>query len=554
MAAAFEQSNINQLDLLPADPASVLYRNVQEERGGEVESSTLVYPMATPLQPSETVTTTADAVVEQERALSAPALSLVNDRLSIQERSPRVREKPSIRPATSEDIDALTKIELAAYPDVYGKDPDEQTRASVREKYRQRVELLADAGLIKVIENSTEGPYGMIVICTTNQGPDAFLADGDARDMTQNANIQDVYDRNGMNAYIVNLAVEPGHGRQNGQRLMLDAMQMGIEREVENVFFESRLPGFDDWYRERQQVAANAGRPFSDADIDSLKHVFVDEYWRQTRPDGQPLDPLLAYYVRSIGARPLGLIKDAWSVDKPSAGYGLLCQLTLPAGHKNGEHETGAPAVQEADLPGPISEPITSEPQGASESSLPTAVAAVAPGAMQRTRELVSRHGRAALLLGSAAIVGYLLKAHGQEAQLMEQAQGPAKPWLAVWAGSMAVYSATGVALGMSSAAYTVERAAQKIPFLRDHIPERIWGHVHNVSRFMMEKAFALNAIAAVAAGGAAVGVVATGLPAGEAQTVGYTAVLADLFVTVASRGAIRKVWKSRGDSAVVAK
>lgn len=231
--------------------------------------------------------------------------------------------EPIVRGATHEDIPALVEIELSAYANVYGNAPDTHIVTAVEQKYRERVDLLGK--YIRVLETPEAGVYGMIVCCPTNLSSEELV--NSQLDMTDNSNVRAIYDPEGENGYIVNLAIRPDkQGAGESAKLFADAIQLGIETGVKRTYFESRLPGLTKW------ITKQLGPNEAEWNVHDV-HQLAERYWQTTRtlPNGtvKPIDPLLRAYV-GVGATPLKLIRDAWTVDTPSQGYGVLCELTIP--------------------------------------------------------------------------------------------------------------------------------------------------------------------------------------------------------------------------------
>jgi|GEM_PF-3622992 len=228
----------------------------------------------------------------------------------------------SIRAATVDDIDDLVKIELEAYRDVYVEvTPDLLTR--LHDKFTERVLLLGN--LVRVIEHPERGVYGMIAYCPTSCDQGDFLTA--KRDMTSNEALRDVYDADGKNAYVVNLAILPEwQGNGDHFKLLADCIDIASAMGIKDAFFESRLPGLERWSEQKLAEAQEAGES-----LPSFA-VLADVYWQLKRVrDGieQPVDPLLRMYA-SFGCVPLRLVEGAWKPDSSSHGYGVLCKYTIP--------------------------------------------------------------------------------------------------------------------------------------------------------------------------------------------------------------------------------
>ncbi len=239
---------------------------------------------------------------------------------------------PSIRSASGEDLEALVRVELSAYKDVYGEDPASETIEAVRAKFDDRIDLLGD--WIRVLEHPDDGVYGMVVMCPTHLSADDFVD----KSMTDSATLHDVFDPEGDNAYIVNMAILSNDHDVNSLDMFRDASQFGVERGLSTAYFESRLPRFQRWL-DHQTTVDGIESP-TDAEVDA----YAEQYWQLTKEvngEDTPIDPLLAMYVK-YGSRPLRLVRNAWNEDHTSRAYGVLCSFTPSADFLNSS-ETDEP-------------------------------------------------------------------------------------------------------------------------------------------------------------------------------------------------------------------
>lgn len=224
--------------------------------------------------------------------------------------------KQVVRAAALADLDAIVRVELEAFSDVYGERPSKGVVRSVRSKYRERLKLLGE--WVRVIENQQFGVYGVFVCCPTSYDRREFLVE--QRDLTSNEAIHEIYDPKGKNVYVVNLAVLPkAQGRGAHRLLFADAIKKAIKVGMERAFFESRLPGLRHWLETL---------PDEEWDGESIRSL-ADKYWRLTDDANKPIDRLLRKYT-NFGCVPLRLVENAWGPDAPSMGYGVLCEFTVP--------------------------------------------------------------------------------------------------------------------------------------------------------------------------------------------------------------------------------
>jgi len=341
--------------------------------------------------------------------------------------------EPIVRAATLEDVDSLVQVELSAYANVYGEKPGAATVAAVAQKYYERVSLLGE--YVRVLETPEAGVYGMIVCCPTNLTGKELAAR--KLDMTDNDTISDIYDPAGENGYIVNLAIRPDkQGAGESAKLFANAIQLGVETGVKRTYFESRLPGLKKW------ISKQLG-PEDTWDLDRV-HGLADEYWRTTRTlrngTTKPIDPLLRAYV-GIGAKPLELVRDAWTEDTPSQGYGVLCEYTMPE----------APDEEPAEIPAPGPEAtqdlVAVHAVGETVPELlPNEEIAANPGFVRGIGRWIKRH-KTGVLLGSALAGTAISVATGGGGEIVDDVKENA-PWVvSAYTASMVGYFASAATM-----------------------------------------------------------------------------------------------------------
>jgi hypothetical protein len=341
-----------------------------------------------------------------------------------------------VRAATPEDVDALTNIELIAYSEIYGDNPDDDTVNTVRTKYSERVSLLGD--WMRVLEDPHLGVYGMIVACPTSHDRQDFMQG--ALDMTDNSIIRDVYDPQGKNAYVVNLAILPHHKRQGGRfDLFADAIKVGSERGIETTFFESRLPGFDRWLK--SAYSEDDLRGLDKSSIDTL----AEYYWRSKEIRGGvsvPKDPLLRIYT-NFGCTPLKLITDAWKTDKPSVGYGVLCEFSVPKEEGSEVHASGlANASEVHDEVRYVDVPVTDKDRLKLAEASEAADGLEGSGGFFRGILNTARRHKKAVIVGTSvlATAAYAYASKDDISHLLDKAKEEGPEYLSAYAASMGLF------------------------------------------------------------------------------------------------------------------
>lgn len=393
--------------------------------------------------------------------------------------------RASIRGATLDDLEALVRIELGAFSDVYGSVPDEPTVANIRQTYRRRLEMMGD--WVRVMEHPTVGVFGMLVICKTSYDKDDFIG----LDMTDARDIEAVYDPAGQNTYVVNMAILPANQQLgNSWDLYIDAVLRGKREGIGNVYFESRIPRLGKWIE--AQVGREAAENLTGPELDR----YAQQYWQTTaefddKPGVlRPIDGLLRIYA-DMGAVPLRLIKDAWQRDEPSKAYGVLCELVLadlPIGEDKAEQAeppTGGAAAVIEQIPANSAELEDLENPRQSFNFL---------------KKAVKKLGwRRAGLLGSAVGVGSYELATDSTQHLLHEL-GTNAPWVVeAWGASFATFMASG-ALALTAAGVSTRN-----PFkIKEHLPEisaRLRQNRFLRANFFINRASAVGAAAVVGAG-----------------------------------------------------
>jgi hypothetical protein len=166
---------------------------------------------------------------------------------------------------------------------------------------------------------------GFLMGCRTDRSTADFRT---WEEMTDGGTLESTHDPDGRNLYIVTLSMLPGSSGRPGQS-MLFANQISaiIRHDIQQVFFESRLPGLRPWVARQ---CTRQGRRITQL-TDDERHAYAETYMRLTQTvDGRevPHDRLLRIYHRA-GARIERLIENGYQ-DGPSLNYGALCVLPNP--------------------------------------------------------------------------------------------------------------------------------------------------------------------------------------------------------------------------------
>lgn len=397
----------------------------------------------------------------------------------------------SVRGATLDDLESLVRIELGAFSDVYGSEPDGCTVTNIRQTYRRRLEMMGD--WVRVMEHPSAGVFGMLVICKTSYDKDDFIG----LDMTDARDIEAVYDPEGRNTYVVNMAILP-HNQHlgNSWSLYIDAVLRGKQEGIENVYFESRIPRLGKWIE--AQIGHEAAQNLTGPELDE----YAQRYWQTTaefddKPGvARPIDGLLRIYA-DMGAVPLKLIKDAWQRDEPSKAYGVLCELVLarlPIGEETASKD------EPSDTPGTPADDTVAIIEHVPANSAELENLEDPRHSFNFLKKAVKKLGwkRSGLLGSAVGVSGYEL-ATGSTQHLLHELSANA-PWaVEAYGGSLAAFVVSG---GLALAAAGV---STRNPFkLKEHAQEigvRLRQNRFLRANFFINRASAVGAAAVVGAG-----------------------------------------------------
>jgi hypothetical protein len=209
-----------------------------------------------------------------------------------------------IRPATLGDLDGIMAVESETFG------PVGEGAAATRETMTHRIRLLnSEVPEWFFVARHGDRVVGDVILQPTNLRPEDCRSWETA---TNDGFLDRTFSRDGGNLYAVSLAVgrdaPPGTPELLIQRSFLAWLSAG-----KNLFmFCSRMPGF---------AAAHKKTGIS-----------AEDYMMKRRKAGGPRDPLVYLYWKwTGGAEPVRLLKDGYSLDSQSGGYGALFALDDPA-------------------------------------------------------------------------------------------------------------------------------------------------------------------------------------------------------------------------------
>ncbi|MDB5166441.1 MAG: family N-acetyltransferase [Candidatus Saccharibacteria bacterium] len=258
-------------------------------------------------------TAIAEAPIAPAIAVTAPEL-VVDTTVERKETAPKFK----LRAATEQDIDAIVDVDMKSFSAVYaGYDQDPETlRAELTETFRGRFEKVG-GGWMPVLEKDGE-IVGFMTCCPTNKTPDEFKS---WEDTTDNGTLENTYDPDGKNIYVVTLSVLP-EGSAGKDMLFADQIGKMMREGYECGFFESRMPGMRSWLNRQMK---KSGREIDDLSTEE-KDAFAEQYFNLKSVVGGKevrYDRLLRLYER-VGCNCIKMVPDAYQ-DEPSMNYGVVC-------------------------------------------------------------------------------------------------------------------------------------------------------------------------------------------------------------------------------------
>lgn len=270
--------------------------------------------------PARPPVATAAVVNDRTRCASSP----IPDTIPRQRKSedpPELR----LRVAVRTDIEDIVDVDLQAFGSVYqGYDQDaESLRKELIAKFTGRFDKVGGDWMPVLTLN--EKIVGFLTACPTNRNPQDFTT---WEEMCDEGTLNSTYDKNGKNIYIVTLSLLPRATQKRAQN-MLFAHTLGllIKKDIDQAFFESRLPGLRSWVGRQ---CATQDRNVGDL-TEEEQHEFAKTYLGLTKTIGGkqiPFDRLLQIY-HSAGCKFTKLIPNAYR-DDPSMNFGVLCVFYNP--------------------------------------------------------------------------------------------------------------------------------------------------------------------------------------------------------------------------------
>jgi len=208
-----------------------------------------------------------------------------------------MKGKMKVRPATVGDLRAIMEVEKATFGQI-------GSGASATKSVMKKRISLCNKGLYNwfLVAESDDGVVGYMILQPTSLTSNKCTSWHHA---TDNGELQKTFDENGENIYVVSFAVKEDAPQWVGTFLAHASITEWLRSGKKCFMFCSRMPGFTEMRRK--------------------KKITPERYWRLTRRDGSPYDPMLNYYWSMLGGvHPRRLLKNGFPPDKESDGYGVL--------------------------------------------------------------------------------------------------------------------------------------------------------------------------------------------------------------------------------------
>jgi len=246
-----------------------------------------------------------------------------------------------VRAATLADIPGMVEVDLRGFKSIHKDDPrtEDEIRAGQTAVFTERLERVG-GDWIDVLE--IDGKIGGFVMgCPTNKPPEDFIS---WEDTTDNGTLRSAYDPEGRYLYVVSLATIPQASKAGGDDLLMESMIGKIFEGGYLGYFESRMPGFLRWARNKNR---SQGLDAHDMPSETVQ-AYAEEYINhRVTVNGESVlaDPLLRMY-EGVGAKFVKVCQGAY-LDSRSLNCGVVCTI--------------GPEQETADLAGPETTAAESE-------------------------------------------------------------------------------------------------------------------------------------------------------------------------------------------------
>ncbi len=237
----------------------------------------------------------------------------------------KIEQSVHPRPATIDDIPAMVGVDWRAFRRVHADSglSEAEIRANQTRNFTNRFSKVGSKW-IEVLEVDDK-VSGFIMACPTSKPPASFTS---WEDTTDNGTLETTYDPDGEYLYVVSLATVPQASKVGGQDMLMGRMIAKIVAHNKQAYFESRMPGFLRWVKNRRE--ADATKVDGELDRSTLDQYAQEYVELKITLQGQevPADPLLREYEK-MGCKFVKVYAEAYQ-DSRSLNYGVLCTFDSP--------------------------------------------------------------------------------------------------------------------------------------------------------------------------------------------------------------------------------
>lgn len=208
-----------------------------------------------------------------------------------------------IRPAVIEDLDGIMEVERETF------EPVGEGAMASQDLMLSRIKICNTTNPAWFYVAECDGRVvGDMILQPTNLEPEDCKSWDQA---TDKGTLVGTFSSSGKNIYGVSLAASPRLSPSGTTDLLIHKLLILWLATGKNRFFIcSRMPG----YRKSKEETG----------------VSPEDYWQLKSSDSKPTDWMLRLFSEMIGVKPVRLLKDGFSSDVDSCGYGVLCVDDAP--------------------------------------------------------------------------------------------------------------------------------------------------------------------------------------------------------------------------------
>lgn len=237
-----------------------------------------------------------------------------------------ISSRPTVRKASTVDVERLAEIDLARYKRVYGKELPE--KKDLEDMFRQRlINATSDWMYVCEIDGKVEG---FVTGFKTEKPIEEFSS---WEDSTANGTLDGCVDPDGRYGYVANLTVNPKATKLGGDSMIMGyLMAQAIEDGLEYGYFVSRIPLFSAWIKRQVREGRITESELSPGVLEKLAEQYVN-YKKEVNGKEVRVDYELRMYEES-GFEISRIVPNAFE-DPQSLNFGVLFKANVPPKSKN---------------------------------------------------------------------------------------------------------------------------------------------------------------------------------------------------------------------------